>query len=388
MENLKKTVGLVVMLAFPLLAITAVMAQGEGNRQDSENISEAGQANRNVAEPLRATDVKIHKKIPISALEKAYMDDQTKGKPSKPDKPGKKKNAMAATGVLGDAGTGEKYAIIIGICDYPGSTSLDLCQSDGDSLHMYKALTTLYGYNPDNIYLFKDMGEDSEYGNTYFEENSTDAIPTITAKKPTYNNILSAIDEIKNLATSSEDEVVFFFSGHGAIGNADDSDDENIDEAIVVWKTEENAAYNIDYIWDGELRSWFSGFATTRIAFVFDTCRAGGMNDIASEGRVISMATEETRSAYVYSRAGEDVDGDGQLDGEGVFSRLFVNLGMLQGYADVFDHDNDTNTEDVVVEEAFDYAKKNIPRSLKGRQKPVISDNFTDDLLLGYTLTP
>ncbi|MFZ2970059.1 MAG: hypothetical protein WA063_02850, partial [Minisyncoccia bacterium] len=139
------------------------------------------------------------------------------------------------------------------------------------------------------------------------------------------------------------------------------------------------------YIWDGELRNWFSDFGTTRVAFVFDSCLAGGMNDVAGAGRVVSMATGETQSAYVYSTAGEDVDGDGINDGEGVFSRYFVNEGMLQAKADKYDHDKDgvkPEGKDVVVEESFDYAKANIPPYLKARQKPAISDNFFNDLLL------
>jgi len=36
----------------------------------------------------------------------------------------------------------------------------------------------------------------------------------------------------------------------------------------------------------------------------------------------------------------------------------------------------------VAVEEAFDYAKTNIPPYLKSRQKPVIGDNFINDLPL------
>ena len=371
MKKLKKVAGLAVVLAFPLLAVTVVVAQGEGNRQDSENISEAGEANRNTTKPLRATDIKIHKKIPISASEKAYIDSQTKRKPSKPDKPGKDKNTMAATGVLGEMVAGEKYAIIIGICDYPGSTNLDLCQSDGDSLHMYKALTELYGYDPDNIRLFKDMGgttgSDLGYKNYSI---------------PTKDNIYDAIMDIKNNPNLTQyDEVTFFFSGHGTTGIAEDGDDEVTDEAIVVWNTENNTANNITYIWDGELRDWFSGFVTARIAFVFDTCRAGGMNDLASEGKVISMATEETKSAYVYSTVGEDIDGDGIKDGEGVFSRYFVNKGMLQSLADGYNQLETIDTN-VAVEEAFGYAKKSIPGPLKRKQKPVISDNFADDLLL------
>ena len=346
---------------------------------------------RQAPKPIPAVNVKVVKKIPLS------LDmEETKGKPD--GLPGKDKDngssSGAATGILGTKVTGNKYAIVIGICDYPGKTGLDLCQSDGDSLRMYKALTELYGYEPGNIYLFKDGG-----GTTGFVVNPATGEKK-TAGVPTRDDIYQAIMDIKtNSDLTQDDEVVFFFSGHGASGEANDGvngtdDGEFIDEAILVWKTENDIADNITHIWDGELRNWFDGFATTRIAFVFDTCLAGGMNDLAADGRVISMATDETHSAYVYSSEKvnqdkmEDVDGDGQLDGEGVFSRLFVNKGMLQGLADVYDHGQRTNPdvlgEDVVVEEAFDYAKENIPPYLKRRQKPVIDDkfDFDNDLLL------
>ena len=106
------------------------------------------------------------------------------------------------------------------------------------------------------------------------------------------------------------------------------------------------------------------------------------------------MATGEKQPAYVYSsdllnvRVDEmvDIDGDGRLDGEGVFSRYFVNEGMLLGLADKYNHATDDPNdpglgigEDVVVEEAFDYAKASITIPT---QKPVISDNFPNDLLL------
>jgi len=326
---------------------------------------------RQAPKPIPAANVKVVKKIPFS------LDmEETKGKPD--GLPGKDKDSDssngAATGILGTKVTGNKYAIVIGICDYPG-TEYDIgdCISDGDSLHMYKSLTELYGYKAENIRLFKDMG-----GTT------GPILNKVSYTAPTRDRILTAIQEIKELATNSDDEVVFFFSGHGTNGVAEDGDSEYIDEGIVVHDSDDgniDGNSQLDFIWDGELRNWFADFDTIRIVFIFDTCLAGGMNDLASEGRVISMSTGETQSAYVYSTAGEDVDEDGTKDGEGVFSRLFVNKGMLQGLADGYNQLKITD-EKVVVEEAFDYAKKNIPGSLKRKQKPVISDNFDDDLLL------
>ncbi|MCD6147771.1 caspase family protein [bacterium] len=324
--------------------------------------------------PLPVTDIHLVKKT-ILPLEVGEVKDRPTTPPGQDKDKNNGPSEGAATGILGDSASGERYAIIIGICDYPGEKN-DICKSDGDSLNMYKALTTLYGYDPDNIYLFKD------YGGTYFEEDTTDDIPTITARRPTRENILNAISELKNKATSSEDEIVFFFSGHGADGIAQDEDNESRDEGIVVHN---NDSTGIDYIWDGELKTAFTGFATTRIAFVFDTCLAGGMDDLADTGRVISMATSENQVAYVYTKEGDDVDGDGQPDGEGVFTHYFVKEGMLKGLANIHDYDGDSTLyepEQVTTEEAFDYAKEKIENSSYKRQKPVISDNFTNDLLL------
>jgi len=346
--------ALIVGVVLSLVGVTLISQAAPVEKQQGPN--------REVPKPIPATNIEVVKKVFSEDVEKG------KGKPSPPPKTG-----GAATGILGDYPvTGNKYAVVIGICDYPG-TNLDLCQSDGDSLHMYKALTELYGYEPENIKLFKDDGGIT--GPT---------LGSVVYSIPTRDNIYKAIMDIKSYATSRDDEVVFFFSGHGTRGKVEDIGNEDIDEAIVVHDSDgimdEDGSSELDFIWDEELRILFSDFSTSRIAFVFDTCLAGGQDDVATKGRVVSMATGETQSAYVYSTAGEDVDGDGIKDGEGVFSRLFVNEGMLMAKADKYDHL--ANVPDVVVEEAFDYAKANIPTYLKGRQKPVISDNFYNDLLL------
>ena len=300
---------------------------------------------------LPATDVKLVKKTPLP-----FIDIEMKGR-STTQGQNKKPSGETATGVLGATTTGSKYAIIIGICDYPGINN-DICWSDGDSMNMYNALVNVYGYEPINIRLFRDMGKN----------------PIVNGEKPaTYEEISKAIEEIRGKAKAG-DEVVFFFSGHGGDGIAQDSDKETRDEAIIV----HNGVDKLVYIWDGDLRDLFTGFATTRIAFIFDSCLAGGMNDVAATGRVVSMATGETQVAYVYSEGNETEE---KL-GEGEFSHYFVNDGMLQGLADKYDHDRDTilkEGSDVVVEEAFDYAKTKIPPYL---QKPVIDDRFSNDLIL------
>jgi len=344
---MKRIFGLITIfsiLALPVLAVPSVDSGNALNR------------------PLRATDVHLVKKAPLPPV-----IGEIKGNPHG-DLPGKDKDKnggaeeKAATGVLGSEATGNRYAVVIGVCNYPG-TNHDLCWSDGDSVNMYKALKG-YGYTDENIYLLRDMvGLNEE---PYYEPEGV-----ITDGPATAHEIELAIRAIEGKIQEGN-EVVFFFSGHGADGIAQDNDKERRDEGIVV-----HDGTDIVIIWDGQLKERFSniGATTTRIVFVFDSCLAGGMNDVADTGRVVVMGTSENQVGYVYSRGEVGVD-----PGEGVFSHYFVNEGILQGLADKY-YENGDHYGQVVVEEAFDYANEIIP-SIWKRQDPTISDYFTDDLLL------
>ncbi|MEM2104020.1 MAG: caspase family protein [Candidatus Bathyarchaeia archaeon] len=274
--------------------------------------------------PAQASDVEITRKITVRGT--AAM-----GKTAKPLK-------QAATGVLGELlGKGaDKWAIVIGISDYNGDGN-DLEYADDDASDFYKTLISVYGYSKKKIAL-------------------------LTNEKATRNNIVSAICSLKE-SVSSDDEVVFFYSGHGSRGKANDGDNEIIDEAIVPWECTVQSL-----IWDGELAEMFSNFATSRIIFIFDSCYAGGMTDLKARGRIVVMACSESGLSYEF----ESVQ-------NGQFTYYLVEEGILYGKADIWNHDADGSlceASDVVVEEAFDYAKANCKY-----QTPTIVDLFPEDLL-------
>lgn len=284
---------------------------------------------------LEAKDVVIHKKKPIPAIDK--------GKPIKP--PAIDTSQFNATGVLGELVSGQKYAIVIGICDYPG-TAYDICLSDGDAWNMKNALVNKYGYSLDNIYLLRDL-------------------------EATFNGIADAIDAVK-IKVQPNDEVVFFFSGHGTTGRVNDGDTEKIDEGIVT-----HDGISIKLIWDGQLKDWFGEFPNSRIVFVFDSCKAGGMNDVAKDGRVVVMSSAEKENSFVYSQG---------YFGEGLFSHYFVNEGILQDKADSYNQLNATDTN-IAVEEASVYAKEWVSwfvdtYNLYHPQSVNVSDLFANDLVL------
>jgi len=293
--------------------------------------------------PVPATNVELVKKVTV--------EGPGQGHPAKPPKPNKGKGGKeAATGILGATATGDRFAVVVGIADYPGEGN-DLNYTDDDAEEMYLALTKLYGFPEANIVKLID------------KEGTEASGRTLVA---TRYNILNAIESIGEVVTS-DDEVVFFFSGHGVKGNAKDWDKERIDEGICVWGKDNEGNPILTYIWDGELQAEFSGFTekgVTRIIFIFDTCLAGGMKkDLEASGRVIAMSTTENGSAY---------ESDTWHNGE--FSYYFVDQGMLQGMADKYDSIPDE--ADVTVEEAWDYAKANC-----NYDKPTIGDYFENDLL-------
>lgn len=143
----------------------------------------AALARPDIDRPLPATEVELIKKVTV------------RGKPVGGGKP----TNQAATGVIGADCQGKRYAIVLGVSDYPGSES-DLEYSDDDAQDMYYALTEIYEFNPDNVKLLVDM------------DASFDAV------KMAINSLKSTVQE--------KDEVVFFFSGHGARGQADGGDKE------------------------------------------------------------------------------------------------------------------------------------------------------------------
>ena len=248
---------------------------------------------------------------------------------------GGKPSLRAATGVLGTDPPPKKHrwAVIVGISDYAGIVN-DIEYADDDALDMLTVLTTVYGYDRKNILLL---------------------ISDFKVNNATGERIVEAIDWLRENEDKG-DEVLFFYSGHGARGKADDGDGEAIDEAIVPYE-----CTSASLIWDGELRSMFSDFETTRIVFVFDSCYSGGMNDLKEDGRVLVMACSENGLSY---------EGDAWQNGQ--FTWYFTDQGMLGRLADTFPADGK-----ITVEESFDYANANCVN-----QKPAITDSFAKDMLL------
>lgn len=340
---MKKVMGSVFIAVFLLVAF------GVSARQDNDDID--------ISKLLEGKGIKLEKKQFLSKEERVLGEKSLKGASANSSGKNKPTQTVGATGVLGApmTSTANKYAVVIGLSNYIGTAS-DLCVTktaadyddlcrDGDSLNMGKALVEKHGYSAENVKIFTDASAKSA-------------------------DIRASVDNIVANAKPG-DEVIFFFSGHSATSSGNvDGDKESIDEGIVL--------YDGTTIWDGVLKNWFSGLQTNRAIFVFDTCKAGGMNDLQADGRVLALSSSETQYSYTYYLGGEV----GQI-GEGMFTHYFVNEGMYAGLADGYNALNKIDAS-VAVEEALGYSKKFVPVMTANRQIPTLNDMFANDLLLGY----
>jgi len=191
--------------------------------------------------------------------------DALKGNQGKPPAPGP---------------TVDKWAVVIGISNYQGAGN-DLVYCDDDAQDMYNYLIAK-GYPSSNIKLLKDT-------------------------KATAKAIISAIDWMNTNEKKTTSECVFFYSGHGSTYDGyNDGDDEYTDEAIV--------STDLYLILDGQLKQKFFTFTSQKIAFIFDSCFSGGMNDLAKAGRVVVAACAESEYSW---------DGTAQQQ-NGVFTFFFM----------------------------------------------------------------
>ncbi len=391
---MKKMLVAVLALAF-LLGVTGVSAQG----------NKSGKFEK----PSQAKNVEIHKKKIMTENERKSFDkieEEMKGKPAKPV-PVPDPTVGGATGTIGDPipDGGQKYAILIGLANYPGTIN-DLCVPDAKTgyddpeLHFTEDDLPYYCKDEDALNMKKALIE--KYGYSEYV-NGEQRIFTFSDANAKYDIIKSTIDDLVQNKLTSNDELVFFFSGHGTTGIYTDDegntvDDELLDEGIVIYDqnySETDFLNGISYIpssastiWDDQLNAWFVNSPTKRIFFGFDTCKAGGMNDLDLEGRVLAMSSTEATNSWTYYLGGTQTDIDVYQESEGLFAHYFVKRGMIDGLADGYNPLSKKSANPpkydgkVAVEEAFNYAYSIV----KAKQIPVLIDRFLYDLLLGYQM--
>jgi hypothetical protein len=172
-----------------------------------------------------------------------------------------------------NAAKGAKYALVIGISDYAG-TSSDLQYCDDDAID-WKARLQAEGYTVTSL---------------------LDLNATKTAIENAINTLASQ--------SIAGNEIAFIYSGHGSKGNIISTD--------------------LFYISSAWFKTKFSTAKSTKMMFSFDACQIGAMaTDLNATGRVIAVASNKTVYSY---------DGDATMK-NGVFTyyqmKGFDQLGYI-----------------------------------------------------------
>jgi len=137
----------------------------------------------------------------------------------------------------------EKYALVVGIRydKFPGQ-EIPECVQDAQAVS--KLLQSQYHFSKSNIRL-------------------------ILAENATRENIVEAMESISQKA-SAQDQVVFYYSGHGAQIDDDSGDeDDDLDESIVT--------YDKEYIRDDKIGEFVDRIAKKQgnAIVIFDSCYSG-----------------------------------------------------------------------------------------------------------------
>jgi len=176
---------------------------------------------------------------------------------------------------------GAKYAVVVGIADYPG-TENDLNYTDDDARDFRQTLIDYGGFESENI----NMLVDSQ-----------------ATKSAIYNAITDWLDSREN----ANSLVVIFYSAHGTQASGH--------EYLVAY----DSYYLSDCIRDDEFGGWLDSLESQQVVVLVDTCHSGGM--IASElpkgyqarcGSFRPMGVEET-TALPGDGFAKDVDKDGRI---------------------------------------------------------------------------
>lgn len=155
---------------------------------------------------------------------------------------------------------GAKYALVIGISDYSG-TSSDLQYCDDDARDWRNRLQT-EGYT----------------------------VTTILDRSATKSAIQSALATLASKAIAGN-EITFVYSGHGSSGNIVTTD--------------------LFYISSSYFKTVFTNAKSTKMFFTFDACQIGAMKtSLNATGRIIAVASNTTVYSY---------DGDASMQ-NGVFT--------------------------------------------------------------------
>ena len=249
-------------------------------------------------------------------------------------------------------GLSDRWAVLIGIADYPGSTN-DLSFPDDDVRDFYDLLIEKCLFPPDHVKVLLNASAT--------KKNISDAIAEWLAGNETENDI-----------------VLIYYSGHGTRISSNNETD-GYDECLAQYDYEIASP-----ITDDEFDEFLDLLDSDKVIVIIDSCFSGGMaksidsrlksirgtpkassgdgfkKDISKDGRIILMSSDEDEYSY-----------------DGIFTPF-----LIEGFESILADSNDDGC--VSPEEAFDYAHPLVVLSTEngtaGVQHPQIYDGVLEEI--------
>ena len=180
--------------------------------------------------------------------------------------------ARLRTASASPADPAERYALLVGIDDYPGASN-DLPSSVADVELMKRVLVEQYGFEEVNVLVLAD-------------------------RQATREHVIAAFDQ--HLGQAGPDGVaVFYYSGHGiqlegnmGLAGADDPEEDGRDEALVLWGLGPQASI----LFDDELGALMDRLPAERALAILDACSSG----TGSRGTLVKSVTPEGLGAALH----------------------------------------------------------------------------------------
>lgn len=262
----------------------------------------------------------------------------------------------------------EKYAVIIGINHYKDPHVRPLQYSEADALYLRDVMLKYARYKAENIYV-------------------------LLGKEATYLNIKDKIYWLGDVA-NKEDDVLFYFSGHGTRVPDDDHEEaDGMDEAFCPYETDVDKPASL--ILDDDIGHWFRRVRAKHILVVLDCCHSGGAagRSLENDGsRGLTMAGQSQARSMIdtpddpYARdlsldnkfimaasTADELSYENPELGHGVFTYYFGEA--IRGNADM----NKDNK--VTYKELFDYTQEKThayAKSQKEEQTPTAFGYLSD----------
>ena len=231
---------------------------------------------------------------------------------------------------MGDSNPSDKYVFVVGVADYEG-TQYDLNYSDDDARLFYKRMRKL-GVKKENMVLLID-------------ENATQL------------NIIKKMSKLF-LKADKNDEVIFFYSGHGAEGFFVPHDYNN----LLSHKT---------------VKLIFKQSRAQKKICIADACFSGSIRKKVKKikEKSIDLSKDYTLKqkknggiAVMMSSTGDETSIELPQLEQGLFT--YCLLEGLKGKADL----NEDNT--ITISELFEFTKENVAYGSGGKQNPILFGNF------------